>query len=169
MRSSCGIASWREWQTSKPLRGTPHVDPTAAIAISFEGTTTEGVQGRHERHISLQREAPALEKCNASLEPDEDERRAILRCLEDAARRPVVLMRRAHVYPSQLQAVLAIVERFPDTVVVSVREPFDSELVPNARHLFAAYGDDDACIGAVADVLFGNVAPTGTLPVELHV
>lgn len=149
------------------LRGTPHVDPTAAIVVSFEGTTTEGVQGRHEQHFSLQREAPALEICVASLEPNNGEVETLVRTVEDASRRPVVLMRRAHIYRDQLRAVESLVQRFPDAVIVSVREPYDCALVNDARHLLAAYGDDEACIGAVADVLFGNAAPSGTLPVTL--
>ena len=149
------------------LRGTPHVDPTAAIAVSFEGATTEGAQGRHEEHLSLQREAPALETIVAPLEPQNGEFETLVRRVENAARRPVLLMRRAHVYSQQLRAIETLVRRFPDAVVVSLREPYDCALVPEARHLLAAYGDDEACIGAVADVLFGNAAASGTLPVAI--
>lgn len=148
------------------LRGTPHVDPTAAMAISFEGVTTEGVQGRHERHAALQREAPALETFVASLEPEAGECEAIAGAVAAAGRRPILLMRRAHVYAKQLEAVRTLVARFPDAPVVSLREPYDCALVPEARHVIAAYGDDESSIGAVADVLFGNAAAGGTLPVR---
>ncbi len=149
------------------IRGTPHVDPTAALAISFQGATSEGVQGRHEQHASLQREAPALEILVAALEPEAEEVRTLVNAVAATGRRPVVLMRRAHVYRKQLEAVRRVVERFPDALVVSLREPYDCALVPQARHLIAAYGDDESSIGAVADVLFGNAAAGGTLPVRL--
>jgi hypothetical protein len=45
-----------------------------------------------------------------------------------------------------------------------VREPFDTALFPGARHLLAAYGDDIASIGGLADVIFGGSMPTGRLP-----
>ncbi len=149
------------------LRGSPHADPVAAIVVSFEGVTVEGVQGRHEEHVSLRREAPALAVRTAPLDPDAEEQRAIVHDVVASRRRPLVLMRRAHVYGNQLNAVRMLVERFPDAVVVSLREPYDCALVPQARHLLATYGDDTASIGALADVLFGNVLPAGSLPVSL--
>jgi hypothetical protein len=60
-----------------------------------------------------------------------------------------------------------VVDRSPDALVVSLLEPFDLPLFPGARHLLAAYGDDCASIGGVADVLFGGSMPTGRLPVAL--
>ncbi len=48
-----------------------------------------------------------------------------------------------------------------------MREPFDIPLFAAARHVLAAYGDDAASVGGLADVLFGGSAPGGKLPVEL--
>ncbi len=49
-------------------------------------------------------------------------------------------------------------------MVVSLLEPFDLGLFANARHLLAAYGDDVASIGGLADVIFGGSMPVGSLP-----
>jgi hypothetical protein len=48
-----------------------------------------------------------------------------------------------------------------------MREPFDVPLFARARHVLAAYGDDAASVGALADVLFGSSIPGGTMPVVL--
>jgi beta-N-acetylhexosaminidase len=149
------------------LRGVAHADPTAAIAVSFEGVTVEGVVGRHEVHPSLQTEAPALAELRASLAPDPAESASLLEGVAASGRRPIVLMRRAHMFPEQLGAVRALIDRFPDALVVSVREPYDCALVPQARHLVAAYGDDAASIGGLADTLFGTASANGMLPVVL--
>lgn len=135
------------------LRGIPHADPLSSIAISFGG----------ERRV-LQPEAPALEELLAPLEPTPQEAETLLAQLEARERRPILLARRAHCHPSQAQTIARILDRNPDALVVSVREPFDTALFPGARHLLAAYGDDIASIGGLADVIFGGSMPTGRLP-----
>ncbi len=77
----------------------------------------------------------------------------------------ILLARRAHLHAGQAEAIAALVARYPDALVVSLLEPYDLPLFAGARHLLAAYGDDAASIGGLADVLFGNSMPTGTLPV----
>jgi beta-N-acetylhexosaminidase len=138
------------------LRGVPRADPLTSIAVSFGG----------ERRV-LEREAPALEELCATLDPASPEAERIIDTLAARARRPILLTRRAHCYPSQADAIARILERYPDALVVSVREPFDTALFPSARHLLAAYGDDVASIGGLADVIFGGSMPTGRLPITL--
>ncbi len=137
------------------LRGYPHSDPVASIAVSFGGTGA-----------MLHRESPALEELLASIDPRADETNAILDKLAQRQRRPVVLARRTHRYPAQAQAIAQILDRYPDALVVSLLEPFGLRLFTNARHLLAAYGDDEASIGGLADVIFGGSMPTGRLPVS---
>jgi beta-N-acetylhexosaminidase len=149
------------------VRGLPHADPVASIAVSFESATAEGAQGAHALHPSLRREAPVLAELALPLEPSDAEIEAALGRIAASERRPVVLSRRAHVYPAQARAIERILALDPDAVVVSMREPFDVPLFARARHVLAAYGDDAASVGGVADVLFGGSAPEGTLPVEL--
>jgi len=136
------------------LRGVPHADPLASVAVSFGPPS------------KLEHEAPALEAISVSLDPQAHEIRTLLEVLDVRQRRPLLLSRRAHLHPAQAQAVAQIVERYPDALVASLLEPFDVPLFGNARHLLAAYGDDQASIGGLADVLFGGSMPTGNLPVE---
>jgi beta-N-acetylhexosaminidase len=138
------------------LRGVPHADPLTSVAVSFGG----------ERR-ALAREAPALEELLAPLEPGERETQTILDGLAERERRPILLARRAHRHPAQAGAIARILDRYPDALVASLREPFDVALFSSARHLLAAYGDDIASIGGLADVIFGGSMPTGTLPITL--
>ncbi|MBV8723250.1 MAG: glycoside hydrolase family 3 protein [Candidatus Eremiobacteraeota bacterium] len=135
------------------IRGFPHADPTASHALQFG-----------EPAVSLAREAPALTETVLALEPDGAAVENALESMAHGGRRPIVLARRAHLYPPQAAAVARVVERFPDAVVVSVLEPFDVVCFPSARHLLAAYGDDSACTGGLADVLFSGIMPQGRLP-----
>jgi beta-N-acetylhexosaminidase len=136
------------------VRGIAHADPLASLVVSFGGTAA-----------TLDREAPAMETLDAQIAPSETDVRLILDAFARSQRRPILLARRAHLHPDQLVAIGAILERYPDALVVSLLEPFDAGLFPNARHIVAAYGDDPASIGGLADVIFGGSLPTGTLPV----
>jgi beta-N-acetylhexosaminidase len=138
------------------VRGLAHADPLASIAVSF------GNGG-----ATLEHEAPALQEILATIDAPTEEAGAILETLARSQRRPIVLARRAHLHPSQAEAVKLILERYPDALVVSLLEPFDLPLFENARHLIAAYGDDLASIGGLADVLFGGSMPAGRLPVSV--
>ncbi len=137
------------------LRGFPHADPVASIALSFGGSGA-----------MLRREAPALEELLAPLDPAPDETSAILDQLAQRQRRPLVLAERTHRYPAQAEAIAQILDRYPDALVVSLLDPFGLHVFANARHLLAAYGDDEASIGGIADVIFGGSMPTGRLPVS---
>jgi beta-N-acetylhexosaminidase len=137
------------------LRGVPEADPDTSFAVSFGGDA------------ALQREAPALEAVSVPLDPAAVDLDEILATLARAQRRPILLVRRAHLHPAQADAVAAILRRYPDGIVVSMLEPFDCAIFTAARHLLAAYGDDVASVGGLADVLFGSSMPTGKLPVPL--
>lgn len=149
------------------IRGLAHADPTASIAISFSGTTSEGAQGTLAAGASLATQAPALQETIAPLDPSEGDVAALIESVAQSRRRPIVLMRRAHLIPRQARGVAAILERFPDALVVSMREPYDCALFPQAQHLLAAYGDNGASLGGLADVIFGDGLATGVLPVDL--
>jgi beta-N-acetylhexosaminidase len=138
------------------VRGLPEADPVASVAVAFGG----------DAH-GLQREAPALAGLGAPLEPTADEAQAVVAALHRIARRPILLARRAHLYPLQAEAIAKIVARYSDALVVSLLEPYDVALFESARHVLAAYGDDAAALGGLADVLFGASMPTGRLPVSL--
>jgi beta-N-acetylhexosaminidase len=138
------------------LRGVPRADPLADIAVNFGGNDR-----------LLEHEAPALEEICIPVNAPDEKLRAMFETLERSQRRPLALSRRAHLHPAQAGAINEIVARYPDAVVVSLLEPFDLPLFESARHLLAAYGDDEASVGGLADVLFGGTMPTGRLPVAL--
>jgi beta-N-acetylhexosaminidase len=137
------------------LRGLPHADPTASCVLNFGG-----------ERASLRREAPALEELEVALDPREDDLDRALAFVAHHGRRPIALARRAHLHPAQAAAINRVVERYPDALVISMLEPFDLPCFADARHLLAAYGDDEAAIGGLADVIFGGSMAQGRLPVS---
>jgi hypothetical protein len=138
------------------LRGVPEADPVTSVAVAFG-----------EDAAALQREAPVLAGLCAPLDPAPEDIDRILTSLAQSRRRAILLARRAHLHPSQAQAIETILQHYPDAVVVSLLEPFDLPLFGYAHHLLATCGDDSASIGGLADVLFGSSMPTGRLPISL--
>jgi beta-N-acetylhexosaminidase len=141
------------------IRGLAHADPTACATIEFLGDEVPSPR--------LIDEAPALEEYPLRLDPGAPEVDAVIDRVEEHRRRPIVLARRAHLHPAQAGAIERILERFADAVIVSMLEPFDLALFAGGRHVLAAYGDDPASVGGLADVLFGGSMPQGRLPVAL--
>lgn len=148
------------------IRGTLACEASSAAVVSFEGTTTEGVQGTHSLHTSLCAYVPGLQQLDAPLDPPAEALEKILETLEASGKTPLVLMRRAHIYEAQRRAVERILARHPDAVLVSVREPFDIESFPHARNLGATYGDDAPSMYGLAQVAFGHMPARGTFPVR---
>ena len=137
------------------IRGVPHADPTSSCVLDFGGTRP-----------SLRVEAPVLEQLQLPADPEESDVLHALSFAERTRRRPIVLSRRAHVHPAQANAIERILARFSDALVISMLEPYDIRCFGDARHLLAAYGDDAAAIGGLADVIFGGIIAPGKLPVE---
>jgi len=147
------------------LRGFAHADALATIVVSFEEHADDGIGSI--AGASLRRESPALEELRLPLDPSAERTGVLLREIVQSGRRPLVLARRAHLHPAQAAAIDRILEDAPDAIVVSMLEPFDVPLFARARHVLAAYGDDPAAIGGLADVLFGGSLPAGRLPVSV--
>jgi beta-N-acetylhexosaminidase len=148
------------------IRGELACDAESTVVVSFEGTTTEGVQGTHSAHTSLCAYVPGLEQLDAPLEPSAAATERLMEELQRSGRRPLVLMRRAHIYESQRRAVERILGRHPDAVLVSVREPFDVDCFTNARNLGAAYGDEAPSMYGLAQVVFAHAPVHGAFPVR---
>ncbi len=136
------------------IRGVGHADPTSSCVLGFG-----------EGGPSLRREAPALEERILSIDPHEADVTEALAFVEHSRRRPIVLARRAHLHPAQAGAIERVVARFSDAMAVSMLEPYDVRYFGEARHVLAAYGDDAAAIGGLADVIFGGIMAQGRLPV----
>jgi beta-N-acetylhexosaminidase len=149
------------------VRGLAHADPLTTVVVSFEGSIFEGINARASTSESLRREAPALSELALPLDPRDEQVATAVKSVGQSGRRPLVLARRAHLHARQARAIGRIVGEFADALVVSMLEPFDVPLFSTARHVLAAYGDDAAGIGGLADVLFGGSMPEGRLPVNL--
>ena len=147
------------------VRGNSKAAADAAV-VSFQSTTTEGVQGKHEVHASLTEFANGIAEFTLPLEPQPEQVDRMIASLETPRNAPIVLARRAHLYSQQARAIARILEGFPDALIVSVREPFDVECFPNARNLLATYGDDRPSMEGLAQVLFAGARPTGEFPVR---
>lgn len=151
------------------LRGVASADPTACMEVSFESATVEGAQGAHSAHATLSAQAPALMRLALPLDPTDTDVARALDAIVASGRRVIAIARRAHVYDAQARAIQTILEREPDALLVSAREPFDVELFPRARHVVATFGDDAPSIAGLADVLFGGAPAFGIAPVQLEI
>ncbi|MGA8534396.1 MAG: beta-N-acetylhexosaminidase [Candidatus Tumulicola sp.] len=149
------------------VRGMAHADPLTTIVVSFEGSLSEGINLRAVTGQSLRREAPALSELSLPLDPDDEQTATACQAIGESGRRPLILARRAHLHAQQARAIERIVGDSHDALVISMLEPFDVPLFSMARHVLAAYGDDAAAIGGIADVLFGGSFPEGRVPVDL--
>ncbi len=145
------------------LRGQARLDPARSVVVSFEGATIEGVQGAHTDHVRLQAPA-ALAQFTLALEPQLAQVQAAIARIRGLGKRPIVLMRRAHIYAKQSAAVERLLQAFPDAMLVSVREPYDALAFPAARAVLCTYGDDAPSMEGLSDVLFGRYPTVGRFP-----
>ncbi|HET9393479.1 MAG TPA: beta-N-acetylhexosaminidase [Candidatus Rubrimentiphilum sp.] len=145
------------------LRGEAHADASACVVVSFESPTVEGVQGKHEHHAALA-EFVAIEEIRLPLEPETPSVESVLE--RTRGKRPIVLMRRAHVYPKQRLAVERILDAHRDAMLVSLREPFDAFDFPQASTVLCTYGDDRPSLAGLAAVLFDGAPAQGVFPLH---
>jgi beta-N-acetylhexosaminidase len=147
------------------LRGDPRIDPARCIAVSFESETVEGAQGVHASFAPFGRRF-GVELVRVPLDLDGAQCSELLEKLKAAGKRPVLLMRRAHVYAGQENAVRVVLEAFPNAVIVSLREPYDALLFENARHTICTYGDEAPSIAGLEAVMLEGAPAVGVFPVK---
>jgi beta-N-acetylhexosaminidase len=147
------------------IRGQAHANAEQSVVLSFEGTTSEGVQGLHSQHATLPSPVP-LQQFTLALEPEERDADMVISQIEALQKRPIVLMRRAHVYAKQMRAVERVVQAFPQALVVSTREPFDALSLGSAMHLLCIYGDDAPSLEGLSDVIFRGAGAPGRMPLQ---
>lgn len=135
------------------VRGSARFDPRTTSVVSFEGVTTEGVVGRHSEHPSLAEAAPGVCEHRVPLEPAAQDVAAALEVVR-SREQCVILLRRAHLYDAQREAVAAILQEKPLAVLVSMREPYDWQSFAQALNVIEAYSDERSSIAALASVLF---------------
>ena len=146
------------------VRGDVRVGAGVAHVVSFDGNSYDGVGDAPAAADVWNVPAHAYSLC--SLDPPADEIDAVIDSVREGARL-VILARRAHLFSGQARAIARLLDRDPDAVVVSVREPFDIPSFGRAAHVLAAYGDDAASLGAAAGVIFNGAPAPGRLPVVL--
>ncbi|MGP6157270.1 MAG: beta-N-acetylhexosaminidase [Vulcanimicrobiaceae bacterium] len=135
----------------------------AATVISFEPATREPVS----LSSALRRRRVRSELLRAPLEPDAEMREQLTALLAaQPGRQLVVVTRRAHLFPLQQAAAEALLALSPDAILVCALEPFDAAALARARNVLCSYGDDEAAVEALADVLAGRVPAAGRLPVR---
>jgi beta-N-acetylhexosaminidase len=77
----------------------------------------------------------------------------------------VVTTTDAHLYPGQVQLVNELLPQIPNIIIVSVRTPYDINVLSPVPTFLAAYGGNTPTLRAIADVLMGKFQPSGVLPV----
>jgi len=80
----------------------------------------------------------------------------------------VVVMGATDLFSYPQQAALAkALQAVKPTVLVSLRSPYDIQSAPGAAGYVCAYTGREPTLRALADILSGGRAPTGTLPVDI--
>lgn len=155
------------------VRGHAALDPAHPVTVvSFEGDASDGIaSARGERpslSLALRRRRVRSEIMRAPLAPDDDTLAMLLDVLRGQDGRALVIVaRRAHLHPPQARAVAALLDLAPAAIVVSALEPFDVPLFGAAATLVCTFGDEQASVEALADVLARHAAAPGGMPVAL--
>jgi beta-N-acetylhexosaminidase len=145
-------------------------DERPVTVISFEGASFDGAGGARTERPSLSAALRARrwksEVMRVALDPDADDIDLLLAQLTTLGDRNFVLtVRRAHLHPAQRAAVARILAVVPDAIVLSVNEPYDALLWPQARTVACSFGDDAIAFAGCAEVLSGRTLAAGRLPV----
>ncbi|MBV8246069.1 MAG: beta-N-acetylhexosaminidase [Candidatus Eremiobacteraeota bacterium] len=139
------------------VRGSAVLDARECTAITFEADAGRGVEETRAHVPGLGDHAHGLEERRLSLDPDETSVEEALHVVSAQRKRPILLLRRAHVHEGQHYAARRFIERIPETVVISTREPFELEAL-DAGEVLAIFDDGDTSFAGLADVLFATRA-----------
>jgi len=74
----------------------------------------------------------------------------------------------ANVYPAQIKLLTELLARNPNIIIVSVRTPYDTNILRAVPTVLAAYGGNLPTLQAIMDVLLGKSKASGVLPVALQ-
>jgi beta-N-acetylhexosaminidase len=73
----------------------------------------------------------------------------------------------ANFYPGQVKLVTRLLAKNPNIILVSLRAPYDINILPAIPTVLAAYGGNLPSLQAITDVLMGKSKASGVLPVTL--
>jgi beta-N-acetylhexosaminidase len=129
--------------------------------ISFEGNASDGIAAsaaeRPSLSLALRRRRIKSELMRVPLEPSDEMIESLLDIVRAQGERQfVVLARRAHRFPAQRRTLAALFALAPQTIAVSVLEPFDLDCIAGARAALWTNGDEEIEIAALADLLAGS-------------
>jgi beta-N-acetylhexosaminidase len=79
----------------------------------------------------------------------------------------IVVTNRAWSSPAQQRLVAELVKSGKPVIVAAVRDPYDVAHLPSADTFVATYSYAGVSIRALAKTLFGEVSPSGRLPVDI--
>src|SRR5688572_8182921 len=99
-------------------------------------------------------------------DPDANAIAAVLNMVPDGCK-TIVATTDAKLYPGQVKLVTELLAKTPNIILVSVRTPYDSSVLPSVSTVLAAYGNNRPALQAIADVLMGKAEASGVLPVSL--
>jgi beta-N-acetylhexosaminidase len=113
----------------------------------------------------LAQRLPSVTTQTISLSPSQAD---IDRAVGSARAADVVVLGASDLFSYPQQAALAkALQPVRPTVLVSLRSPYDIQSVPGVSGYVCAYTGREPTLRALADVLSGARAPTGTLPVDV--
>jgi beta-N-acetylhexosaminidase len=99
-------------------------------------------------------------------DPDDSAITAALNMARDV-HKVVVTTTDAGFYPGQVKLMTKLLTKNANTIIVSVRTPYDISVLPNVPTVLVAYGGNGPTLQAIADVLMGKSQASGVLPVTL--
>ncbi len=131
------------------VRGSLALPPGAAVTvISFEDAERPSLAAQ------LRQRGMKSEMMRVALDPREEDLDVLEMVLRGlAGRYMVIVTRRAHLHRAQAAAVSRLLRIFPEAIVLSAREPYDTELFGAARNLACSYDDTAASMAAAAEAI----------------
>jgi beta-N-acetylhexosaminidase len=139
-----------------------HPDPGERALVTGWGVTTTATLGAQVRERGL-----ATEVLETGASPSDA---AIANARRAAAERNdlvIVVTNRAWSSPAQQRLVAELVASGKPVIVAAVRDPYDIAYLPSAETYLATYSYAGVSLRALAKTLFGEVNPSGRLPVDI--
>jgi beta-N-acetylhexosaminidase len=136
-------------------------DPGESALVTGWGVTTTATLGSQVRERGL-----ATEVLETGASPS-DAMIAKARAAAEQNNLVIVVTNRAWSSPAQQRLVAELVASGTPVIVAAVRDPYDIAYLPSAETYVATYSYAGVSLRALAKTLFGEVNPSGRLPVDI--